>query len=112
MNMEIPWNVVLPDKSLQTKLNKKLNTVVKPFTYMGIGVGTFFMIGMAVNSIHGRRWANPDQLNADLTGSAVISCGIIGAIITLILPNQVTNVVLTFRFLSSVGLCYTSYGRF
>jgi hypothetical protein len=41
-----------------------------------------------------------------------ISFGIICTIISLIWPEQLTNVLLIGRFLLSVGLCYTNYMQF
>jgi len=110
--MKIPWHLILPEKALQDKLNQKLITVIKPFNYIGMFVGIFIQFSMLVNCVVYRRWENPDLINADLTGFAVISFGVICSIITLIVPKQLTNVLLIGRFFLSIGLCYKNYVRF
>jgi hypothetical protein len=42
----------------------------------------------------------------------VISFGVICAMTTLIVPKQLTNILLIGRFLATVGFCYQNYRRF
>ena len=58
--MKIPWNLELPLKTLQSRLNKRLTHFLKPLVYSMIFFGIFFMVCLQIHILIPKASKNPD----------------------------------------------------
>ena len=66
--MRISWTLVLPDKTLQSELNKRLSILQRPFIQLGVVLGVFVLVGVLINSMIHTRYENPDLHSSDFYG--------------------------------------------
>jgi len=59
--MKIPWNLVLPNKTLQSELNRRLYRQQRPFLIGLITLGTLCTLAMLARGNMNELWEKPEK---------------------------------------------------
>jgi len=110
--MKLSWTLVLKEKTLQTELNRRLSLLQKPFIHLGLVVGIFVFLGILINSIINNRQENPDLHSSDSFGVIGILVLIGWSVLMLQVPEYSSLLVLLFRCILCICICYVNYSQF
>ena len=95
--MEIPWNLILPDKTLQSELNQRLTRQQRPFIFLNIVLSALCTLALFTRAYVNGRWTEPSQsLNENLY-IILFPVTISMCLVMLTVPKLATITVLIFR---------------
>ena len=106
--MKIPWNLVLPEKTLQSELNRRLTRQQRPFIILLITLSSLCTLALLARANMSELWTKPQKFINENLYIAVFLIVIIMLFFVLWVPKLTTIIILMCR----TGLCvFIVYGN-